>query len=277
MEASNILYDPTPERKWLSKKAKSMGLSLKSDKPKNLPVVPKDFEYDVIEVNACEGWSKSLENLPKLTLQNIDTYFESINNSILEKSKKPKKQFNRGNQLLEEQFLDINSIFSKENQEYFCIKYICAASLKKANRWLFLFLEKKTNHIAYAYCQCPAGKTGTCSHSFAMMKLVSKWVIDQLKFIPYAKACISGLCTWSVPQSRDRVHKPQINSISLTSPPSKEDKKEDSTESKTTIHSLLYDPRQESARLFDSDKVKNLVRDLKKKQSKYSHFVDFKY
>ena len=33
------------------------------------------------------------------------------------------------------------------------------------------------------------GKVGTCSHMFAVMKLVGKWAIDKLTKIPEIKAC----------------------------------------------------------------------------------------
>ena len=101
------------------------------------------------------------------------------------------KHFRRGEQLLEENFIDIASIYSKQSDTLFCLKGVCAASLKKQNRWTFMALSKVDGSVSYAYCQCPAGKVGTCPHMFAVMKLVAKWAIDKLTKIPEIKACTS--------------------------------------------------------------------------------------
>ena len=131
------------------------------------------------------------------------------------------KHFLRGKQLLEENFIDVASIYSKQSDTLFCLKGVCAASLKKQNRWTFMALSKVDGSVSYAYCQCPAGRVGTCSHMFAVMKLVAKWAIDKLTKIPELKACTSKPCTWPVPQSRGKLFKSPISEISLISPASK--------------------------------------------------------
>ena len=60
-------------------------------------------------------------------------------------------------------------------------------------------LTKAEELVAYAYCQYPAGRVGTCSHAIAVMKLVGKWVIDKINKIPETKACTSKPCVWSIP------------------------------------------------------------------------------
>ena len=51
-----------------------------------------------------------------------------------------KKHFERGEQNLKEQYLDISSIHVKHGDDLFCIKGMCAASLKKADRWVTVAL-----------------------------------------------------------------------------------------------------------------------------------------
>ena len=85
-----------------------------------------------------------------------------------------KKHFRRGEQLLEENFIDITCIYSKHSDTLFSFKEVCAASLKKQNRWTFMAFSKVDGSVSYAYCQCLAGKVGTYSHTFAVMKLVAK-------------------------------------------------------------------------------------------------------
>ena len=129
------------------------------------------------------GWSKSLNGLPRFTADKIEKHYQRINDAVTRKSTIVKKHFSRGAQLLEEQYVDLNSIFSKQNDSVFCVKGVVAASLKKQIRWVFIAIDKSTADITYSYCGCAAGKAGTCSHAFAIMKLVAKWVVDRLTII----------------------------------------------------------------------------------------------
>ena len=108
-----------PNKKWLSQKAQMMGLTLKTNTLKDMPNIPKDFEYELTNLNSVVGWSKSLDSLSQI---------------------------------------------------------------------VFVALAKVEGLVAYAYSQCPAGRVGTCSHAFAVMKLVAKWVIDKINKIPEPKA-----------------------------------------------------------------------------------------
>ena len=95
------------------------------------------------------------------------------------------------------------SLSSHTPDYFFCFKVVCGASLRKQNRIMFVALTKADGSVAYV-CQWPAGKVGTCSHAFAVMKLVAKWVIDKINKIPEPKACTSKPCAWSIPHSREK-------------------------------------------------------------------------
>ena len=58
---------------------------------------------------------------------------ERVNKTFITKSKKI-ENFQRGQQFLEENFIDVNSILSKQNNKYFSVKGICSASLKQKDR-----------------------------------------------------------------------------------------------------------------------------------------------
>ena len=103
---------------------------------------------------------------------------------MLSKSTVLKKYFSLGEQLLEEQYVDIGSIFNKQSDDFFCFKGVCETSLRKQNRMILVELAKDDGTFAYAYCRCPAGNVGTYSHAFAVMKLVTKWVLDKINKIP---------------------------------------------------------------------------------------------
>ena len=78
-----------------------------------------------------------------------------------------KKSTIGGEQLLEEQYLDISSIHVKHGDDLFCIKGVCAASLKKTDQWVTVALTINPCEIYFAYFQCVAGKPGTCSRFFS--------------------------------------------------------------------------------------------------------------
>ena len=87
------LINPTPNKIWLSKNAKLMGLTLKKENFKNLSNAPKDFPFDLSNLSLIDGWSKSLEGMPSFCVDHIDSYSQKINTVVLSKSKKVMKHF----------------------------------------------------------------------------------------------------------------------------------------------------------------------------------------
>ena len=116
------------------------------------------------------GWPKILINRPSLTSDHINQYYEK---AFSEKSTPVKKHFERGEQLLEEAYVDISSIYVKENEILFYIKGVCAASLKKLDRWVTVSIQKNPCEIYFAFCEFTAGKRGTCSHVFSVFTRIS--------------------------------------------------------------------------------------------------------
>ena len=80
------LYDPTPNKKWLSKKVRMMGMTLKKNTLKDMPHVPKDFEYELTNLNSVVGWSKSLDGLPQFSVENIEKYADIVTAGELSRS-----------------------------------------------------------------------------------------------------------------------------------------------------------------------------------------------
>ena len=186
---NSIICDPTLEKKWLSKKAYLMGKNIKIQSIKTFPMLPEYLKCELLSLNSKIGWSKCLEGLPAFSAEKIDAYALNVNSNFFPKSTKVKKHLSRGEMFLEKQYIDLSSIHSKQSIELFCVKGVCAASMKKIDRWIFIAIKKLDGSVMYAFCECPAGKTGTCSHAFAMMKLVAKWVVEKLKTVPNIKAC----------------------------------------------------------------------------------------
>ena len=109
------LYDPTPNKKWLSEKVQIMGMTLKSNTLKDMPNIQKDFEYELTNLNSVVDWNKSLDGFPQFSVENIEKYANMVTAGVLSKSTIIKKHFSRGEQLLEEQYVDIGSIFTKQS------------------------------------------------------------------------------------------------------------------------------------------------------------------
>ena len=149
---------------------------------------------------------------------NIDTYFYNVSKAVMNTSTMVKRNFNRGEQFLEENYLALGSIFVKKNEHLICLKRMCVASLKQKDRWVTIAIGKESGDVEFAFCQYPEGKAGTCSHSFAMMKLIAKWALDRLKEIPEPKACTGKPCKWSIPQSQGRIEKLDITNLKTMTP-----------------------------------------------------------
>ena len=108
-------------------------------------------------------------------------------------------------------------------------------------------------------------------HSFAVMKILAKWVLDKCKEVSEQVACTSKPCLWSVPKSRDRMVKSQIMEISVISPATaKKRNADESAENVTTkqkprkgIECILYDPRTTNQRKVDFNAAQIILNNLR--------------
>ena len=234
------LVDPTEDIKWVQRKADKLGFVLKPSKKYDSTTVvcPNALKHEIANKRNAIGWTKSLAHMPRLSLADIEDYHKKVNESLLKNSSTISKPFVRGRQLLNENFIDFGSIYAKENDKHFFLKGVCGASLKKANRWIFLALLKSSRSVDFVFCSCPAGKLGTCAHSFAVLKLVAKWAIDGLKFVPEPKACTSSPCVWSKPQGVDRTDKIPATELNIKSP--RRTGKESDNKKHQGVQSTLY-------------------------------------
>ena len=114
-----------------------MGMTLKTNTLKDMPNIPKDFEYELINLNSVVGWSKRLDGLPQFSVENIEKYANMVTAGVLSKSTVVKKHFSRGEQLLEEQYADIESIFTKQSGDFFCFKGVCGTKNKDGDEIFF--------------------------------------------------------------------------------------------------------------------------------------------
>ena len=236
---SHNVIDPIPERKWIYKKANKLKLKIILPQKTNFKPIscPKEFTAGLQNLNSSDGSSKYIVNLPSLTLDKIVASVERVNKTFITKSKKIEKHFQQGQQFLEENFIDVNSILSKRNNKYFSVKGICSASLKQKDRWVFIAIQKSSGDIEFATCQCPAGRAGTCSHFYTVSKVIAKWVIDRVTIIPQQRTCTSKPYVWSVPQSRGRLEKHSVNELEIKSPPNKKSKVSESNSTQQGINS----------------------------------------
>ncbi|XP_066925269.1 uncharacterized protein [Clytia hemisphaerica] len=256
--SSDILTDPTAEKIWIRKKAQATGVILAPFwKDGTLPSVPSVLKGQLKDGSTdMAGWSKSLSGMPNFTVNNIKAYHELITKLFKRKATAIKKHFIRGQQMIEERFIDLSSTYAKYDDTLFCVKTLLGASLKQENRWAFIALCKETGEIKYSFCKCKAGIAGTCSHSYALMKTIMKWVVDRRTVIPEEKACTAKPQAWGVVQTRKRqenIDRAPISEITFKSPDAKKrsmSSSEDNSEpgpSKDSkgISSTLYEARKQ--------------------------------
>ena len=55
---------------------------------KDMPHIPKNFEYELTNLNSVVGWSKSLVGLPQFSVENIKKYAHIVTAGVLSKSRR---------------------------------------------------------------------------------------------------------------------------------------------------------------------------------------------
>ena len=213
------LFDPTVEKKWLKAKAEKLGVRLKVGREKvKDQVVPVVFRGELGALKNPAGWGKSLSGLLVFTKEEIDVSVQNVSRSTIgDSATKIKKHFERGKQLGNENFVDLLRFVVKEDNDCFYVKGLVAASLRQKDRWVSVSITKSSAAIEFCYCECEAGKSGTCSHAYAVLHMLAKWSLEQLNEVPDPVPATSQLCTWNVPQARGRVDKPKLTDLTFKS------------------------------------------------------------
>ena len=191
-------------------------------------------------------WSKSLLNLPKLTINEIECYFEE--------SGKTGKTQRRAANLLFDNFLD--SILCSFDTNFFYVKAVCSASYTKSQyHQLSCSLSKTTAQVIYGYCTCKAGKGGFCNHMYALFKLIAQFVLDKLESIPLQLPCTSRPCGWTVPNVRRMdVAKKTVMETTIKKP---------KLGKNVGVECNLYEARSTKEQMFDTDAIAKMRENLK--------------
>ena len=108
--------------------------------------VPDVFKGMLGPITNPAGWTKSLEGLPSFTINEINNFFKNSGKSVLKNVTVVKKSFKRGEQLIEENFVDLFNIYCYNEDELFSVKALCAASLRRPIDGYRSQLEK-THHL----------------------------------------------------------------------------------------------------------------------------------
>ena len=93
------------------------------------------------------------------------------------------------------------------NQLYFIMKGCVNASMKKKNYFAYVHLKQDTGEVAYANCNCKAGKGGCCKHVVALLFQLLEYIQLDSKVIPDDLTCTQLLQQWHVPRS-DELEEP---------------------------------------------------------------------
>jgi len=183
------------------------------------------------EKNEQESWSKSLKELPLFTIKEIERFrIHSGKNkhSII-------KTIERGRKFKEERYITSGDIFTKVNKNTITIKGKCKASMKKEFRNMYVIIDKKSSKVIKGHCTCPAGKSGYCNHTMALLFELADYSLQQLKVVPQEVSCTSKKRAWGVPTDKQKYALP----IMLTKVTGDKNK---------GISTTLYDPRIHSSK-----------------------------
>ena len=175
-EKESRVFDPTVERKWLKIKEAKISVSLKVGKGKiEDQVIPETFRGQLGELKNLAEWGKSLSRLPSFTNKEIEAFVEKVNKSMFgDKVTNVKRNFERGIQLVKENFVDLFRFMVKDDARFVYIKSLVGASLKQEDRWVSASIHKSSGAVEFCHCQYKAGKSGTCSHAYAVLHLLAQ-------------------------------------------------------------------------------------------------------
>jgi len=75
----NSIVDPTPDFRWRKQKANNLGLKLHIPlTPITTTDIPEILRDKLGALKSTAGWTKSLEFLPKLTINDMEAYLNSV-------------------------------------------------------------------------------------------------------------------------------------------------------------------------------------------------------
>ena len=196
--------------------------------------------------------SKNLKHMPKMTVREIESFFE--------KSGKTGKTKKRADNIIFDSFLDNIEFLNTAN--FFYIRSICSASYSKGKfHKLSCAFQNHTAAILHAYCTCVAGKGGFCNHIYALLKMLAQFVLDDLSEIPGKLPCTSRPCGWTVPQ----VRKLNIQKQTIMETTVKKPKVDKITKG---VGCTLYEARASHVRLYDSGATTSLQKQWKDSHSR---------
>lgn len=198
----------------------------------------RDLNIDIVKDIKNEPWGKSLENMPNVTINEIENHRKKSGKS---QSIAIIKTLDRGRKFKNERYISADSIFTRFYLGFFYVKCKCKASMKKEFRTVELVFN--TNDADYginAKCDCPAGASGYCNHIMALLFELADYTLSGLLQVPEEVSCTSKSRQWGIP-SESRAFK---NPVMLSSVYANSDKGIDCT---------LYNPRRKKC---DAEDVK---------------------
>ena len=88
------MCDPSPDQKWLRRKANKLGLVIKPVEIDQPSLLLKPCDLITNELGAMEsqaGWTKSLSDAPVLTMKEIKKYFDHVGTVVMKNATTVKK------------------------------------------------------------------------------------------------------------------------------------------------------------------------------------------
>ena len=103
------IVDPTLDLKWKRLKAARIGCKSNINLITDVSVcVPSELSFELGSLKSFDGWSKTLDGIPQsFSHDHVVKYHNEINLKHTSSANLVKKNFDRGQQFLEEQYIDL--------------------------------------------------------------------------------------------------------------------------------------------------------------------------
>ena len=220
-----------------------------------------------------ESWSKCLKDLPLFTIKEIEHFrVNSGKRTVRTVGKKQKnhkhsiiKTRDRGRKFMLERYISAGDVYTKSNKNTITIKGKCKASMKRDIRSMNVVLDKQSAKVIKGHCTCPAGKSGYCNHTMALLFELADYSLQGLQVVPTEISCTSKKRQWGVPTDKQKYPLPIMSTKVFG-------------EKNKGVACTLYDPRRHSSKSGEgiSERTKRLKEALKSKDPRigFAHILN---
>jgi hypothetical protein len=149
-------------------------------------------------------WTKKFENFPPFTHDLLEKHVIH-NASVDDRPKAAVRHKKLGYQLFKSGYVRevlLKPDIKMGDQKYFIVRARVNAQMKQKEYNVYVHFKGESGDVAYANCECPAGKGGCCKHVVALLFQILDYKELELTEIPDELSCTEKLQQWNVPATK---------------------------------------------------------------------------